>query len=68
VRTHHAFLSGLVGGLILDKETFVVLVIGAAIGAAAVLAWAAAGRIAQWARRQFGKLPASPYDHSGKPW
>lgn len=67
MKTHHAFLSGLVGGLILDKQALVTLVIGFVLGAGAVLLWSSGVRLVQWGRRLLGRLPAAPYDQR-RPW
>jgi len=67
MKQHHAFLSGLVGGLILDKQTLVVLVIGFVLGAGAVLAWSSGVRLVRWGRRFLGRAPAALYDHR-RPW
>lgn len=73
MRTHHAFLSGIVGGLLLDKEALVILLIGIALGAAGgFLARELAGAY-RWARRRLsGAAPARsaqepPFDWR-KPW
>jgi hypothetical protein len=61
MRTHHVFLSGLVGGLLLDKEALVILLIGLALGAAGGFAVRELAGAYRWARRRLsGEAPAGP--------
>jgi hypothetical protein len=68
MKVHHAFLSGLVAGLVLDKEALVILLIGLALGAAGgFLARELAGAF-RWARRRLsGEAPAPPYTMPARP-
>lgn len=60
MRSHHSFLAGLTGGLILSQESLVILAVGVVIGAGAVLLWGTAARVVRWGRRTLGRAPAAP--------
>ncbi len=62
MRAPHAFLSGLVGGLVLSQETLVVLAVGVAIGAAGAALVRGAAAAAGWVRRRVEA--GRPYDHA----
>lgn len=50
MRTHHAFLAGFAGGLLLSTETLVVALVFFGLGAAVVLFFSAIRELFGWAR------------------
>lgn len=65
LRSRHAFLAGIVGGLALDKVTIVVLLIGIVVGASGAFIIRNGLHLARWVGR---KLDSVPYDHRRKQW
>lgn len=64
----HSFLGGLLGGLMLDRVTFLVLLIGLALGAGGGFAARELAGAYRWARRRLhGAAPAAPFDQR-RPW
>jgi hypothetical protein len=62
MRTPHGFLAGLVGGLLLDHEALIILLVGLALGAAGGFAAREVAGAYRWARRRLsGEAPAPPY-------
>jgi hypothetical protein len=62
VKTHHAFLGGFVGGLLLSTETLVVAVVFFALGAGAVFVASKAAALIEWARGLFERRVSSGGD------
>lgn len=61
MKPHAPFLGGVVAGLMLDKETLIVLLIGLALGAAGGFAARELAGAYRWARRRLhGAAPARP--------
>ena len=70
MKTHHAYIGGLVSGLVLDKEALIILGIGLALGAAGGFAARELAGAYRWARRRLsGGAPARPgyIDHTPRP-
>jgi hypothetical protein len=60
MKVHHGFIAGIVGGLMLDKEALVILVIGLGLGAAGGFAARELAGAYRWARRRLsGETPAA---------
>lgn len=56
----HAFIGGLVAGIVLDKETLIVFGLGLALGVLGVLAWGLLRDMAGWVRNRFQGPPPPP--------
>ncbi len=65
MRHSHSFLGGFIGGLVLDQETFAVLLIGIAVGASAGFLIREGVALGRWVRDRLER--AKPYDWN-KPW
>lgn len=64
MRHSHSFLAGFVGGLVLDQETLIVLVIGLAVGAFGGVVVREAVAAFRWVGRRLDERP--PVDR--RPW